>query len=179
MYAIVDDRAITFDSRPPTSAMVNAHVGEPGFAVVRFQPDSVTARLAAPGLAYARVVAFVNDDGLVNGMPRNVVGSVLLMILGAAMQPYAGPIVITGCDPLNPVSEMVSLNPDQAAGLRRLHSDLAHVVQTTPVYEDLQSWQAGARRLAWCVREAPPPTLRMLAGDEAAAWMRDRFGGGQ
>ncbi|MFD0852378.1 hypothetical protein ACFQ07_09095, partial [Actinomadura adrarensis] len=47
------------------------------------------------------LAGFVNDCGLLfpEKYPRNVVGSLVLVALGAPIQPYAGPVVITGWGP--------------------------------------------------------------------------------
>lgn len=63
-------------------------IGPEGSNQVRLHPD-----YGATG--------WVNDVGLLypEWFPRNVVGSIALICMGAHPQPYAGPIVITGWHP--------------------------------------------------------------------------------
>lgn len=127
----------------------DAVVGHEGKARVQLDPGLLSA-------------GWVNDVGLLfpETYPRNVVGSCLLVAMGAAPQPYAGPVVITGWDWDGIPSEICSLAipADAMTGLhRRLRTALAGDAAPEDEYE--QEWAQAMRDFAEHVRTAPNPGI--------------------
>lgn len=142
---------------------VDTVVGVGGHSRVRLGSDFMMA-------------GYVNDCGLVSGLERNVVGGVLLAVLGAARQPYAGPVVLVGWNPAATVLgelEVQSLMEVQLGAVRSIVSDIRIVLgmdEGTPVHDDLL-WAAGVRTFAEYVRTGEAPTMRVVSGDDAVAHM--------
>lgn len=149
-YIVVDvDGQMHVRDTQPTLDAIRREVGEPGFDQIR---------LRVPGRG------FVNDVGHVQGLPRNVVGSVLLLVCGAAELPYAGPVVVTGWDRHAWESEVLPLRPDVLDALRDLHTDIRHALDGdqaagTECRWCTPEWQAEVRRAAIWMTAAPTPTL--------------------
>lgn len=113
-------------------------------------------RVNLPGLA---VAGWVNDVGLVSPdrYPRNVVGSCVLAALGAPIQPYAGPVVVTGWNPDNTwrgLIEICSL-PEPVTTLDTVHGDVLKALAGQTPRELSPSWAEQIREIADHVRTAP------------------------
>lgn len=115
---------------------------------------------------------WVNDCG--HARPevysRNAIGSLVLIGLGAAVQPYTGPVVITGWDP-NPYAEgpeTRGLDDVQAALIGWIHQDAIGALDGKPGAEF-----ESARAVAEWVRTCPAPTLTISSfpagGDRGTA----------
>ncbi|MFJ2719434.1 hypothetical protein [Streptomyces sp. NPDC087437] len=111
------------------------------------------ARVFLPGLA---VAGWVNDIGLLDpkNYPRNVVGSCVLATLGARVQPYAGPVVFTGWDPLTEIGPLP--NPEF---LDTVQGDVVKALAGQTPRELSPSWAQQMREIAEHVRTAPTPGL--------------------
>jgi hypothetical protein len=94
--------------------IINEEVGPEGWDRIRIRTGPFVGMLAA----------FANDCGLLmpERYPRNVVGSCLLAVLGANMQPYAGPLVLTGWDDSDPAIEVCGLSEPIVIGVREAHA---------------------------------------------------------
>jgi len=151
-YLVIDtDGALHIRDQTPTLDAINAEVGDGG-------KDQVRLRLAG-----AR--GFVNDVGFRAGLPRNVVGSLLLMCCGASQQPYAGPVVITGWDDYGRDTEIVPLPADVLGPLRALHADLRAILAgDTPCGQCSPEWIAQVRKAAAFVVDALTPTITIHRG---------------
>ncbi|TQN30579.1 hypothetical protein FHX37_0461 [Haloactinospora alba] len=98
------------------------------------------------------IAGWVNDVGLTRPetYPRNVVASCVLAALGAAAQPYAGPVVVTGWDPNGMPTEICSLpEPDLVT---RLHGRVHAALRGDPDASDTE-WGHALRTYADWVRE--------------------------
>ena len=169
-----DGTATVLDQPAPASlAVVNELVGEPGMAIVRLHPA-----LAMCG--------FVNDSGHVNGLPRNVLGSLMLVALGAGMSPYAGPVVITGWeDTHGQSSEIRDLTAAQVAQLEMVHAAVVPTMaggigRWAAVGEALGTdfpvdMQERMLRYAATIETAPTPQIEVLHDDDALAWLAQRL----
>lgn len=143
------------------------HVKDGGWLDIRAEvgPEGPVSVRIAPILTPAMFRGWVNDVGLFfpDRYPRNIVGSLVLMMLGAAEQPYAGPVVITGWDP-PPGAEMVDLTDDQVQGIRGVHQDVRAALAG-----DTEETFDAIREVADWVRTTPAPTLTIstlpLGGD--------------
>ncbi|MEV8635191.1 hypothetical protein AB0395_26390 [Streptosporangium sp. NPDC051023] len=129
---------------------IRAEVGPEGPAGVALPP---VMPIAAPWFR-----GWVNDVGHTRPevYPRNVIGSLVLIGLGAATWPYAGPVVITGWDP-NPYTdgpETRGLDDVQAEVIDAIHQDAADALagKAGEVFEI-------ARTVAEWVRTCPTPAL--------------------
>jgi hypothetical protein len=114
-----------------------------------------------------RLAGWVNDCGLLDQAtyPRNVVGSVLLHSLGAAHQPYAGPVVITGWDP-PPGGEVQPLGALAEISVTELHANVRRALGLNEGDATMPpEWVDAARELADMVRTAPSPRITVLGGD--------------
>lgn len=142
---------------------VDAVVGVGGHSRVRLGRDFMMA-------------GYVNDCGLVSKLERNVVGGVLLAVLGAARQPYAGPVVLAGWDPGAAVlgeMEVQSLMAVQINAVRSIVSDIRIVLGMDagrPVHDD-PVWAADVRTFAEYIRTGEAPVMRVVSGDDAVAHM--------
>ncbi|WP_435600805.1 hypothetical protein [Streptomyces sp. C10-9-1] len=113
------------------------------------------------------MAAWVNDVGLryPARYPRNVVGSCLLVAMGAALQPYAGPIVLTGWDPHGTPTEICDLRMPEEA-IRRLHDRVRAALDHRPVPLADRHFAQAMRTAARHVRSAPTPTLSIAFPDQ-------------
>jgi hypothetical protein len=129
-----------------------AALGEPGPAQVRIPRTG----------DYPMMSGWVNDIGHQLGLPRNICGGLVLTGMGAAVMPYAGPVVFTGWTPHGQPTEVCDLTNLQIAVL-------------SDTYEDARRALAGddglgfpdARRIAEQMRTAPAPTVTVEFGDVA------------
>ncbi|MFI1767459.1 hypothetical protein ACH41H_36170 [Streptomyces sp. NPDC020800] len=133
------------DDRPDWDALVG-HEGK--------------VRVALPGLALA---GWVNDVGLryPQRYPRNVIGSCILIALGASVQPYAGSIVLTGWDPTctaRGLPEICSL-PQPIDTLDMVHGAVLKAVDGHTPRDFSPSWAQQTREIAQHVRTAPTPGI--------------------
>ncbi|MFI5973599.1 hypothetical protein [Streptomyces sp. NPDC051452] len=118
------------------------------------------ARVHLPRLA---VTGWVSDDGLrfPDQYPRNVVGSCVLITLGARLQPYAGPIVLTGWDPTctaRGLPEICSM-PRPTDFLDTVHGAVLKAINGQTPRDFSPSWAEQTREVAEHVRTAPSPRL--------------------
>jgi hypothetical protein len=162
-------------------AAVNDAVGEPGMAIVRLHEQH-------------NLMGFVNDTGHMIGLERNVPGSLILVALGAGMQPYAGPVVITGWDWTATARDRSEICDLTDTTIFRL-GVIAAAVQAT-ICDDRRAlpgsiWKhAGAilgvgfpadmadrmRNYATLVHTAPTPQIEILHDDDALAYLERALG---
>ena len=165
MVCTVDGQLIDkVDTAHSHHETIRREVGEPGFDIAYCGPVGV----------------FVNDTGHVDGLPRNLVGTLLVCNMAhRPVGPLAGPIVITGWDDSLP-SETCSLDDEMASAIRVVHHDIRIVLGLdqgvlTDGVTDL--WQQQMRDLAALVDRAPTPTMRVLTGDDALNYLlRNNYG---
>lgn len=123
------------------------------------------ARVNLPGLAAA---GWVNDVGLFypKRYPRNVVGSCVLAAFGANVQPYAGPIVLTGWNPVNTARGLLEIEslPKPVETLDTVHGDVLKALAGQTPREMSPSWAEQIREIADHARTAPTPgvTIRTV-----------------
>lgn len=110
-----------------------------------------------------RMSAWVNDLGFADPVryPRNIVGSCLLVAMGAPLQPYAGTVVLTGATWDAPLDM-----PEDA--LRRLHDRVRRAVDDRPVPLWDREFTVGMREVARHVRLAPAPRLLVTPAKRGA-----------
>ena len=136
---------------PPTLARIDAAVGPEGWARVRLDH----------GLA-----GFVNDSGflLPDTYPRNPVGACLLAAFGAGLQPYAGPVVVTGWDATPRAgSEIRPFTETQQTAVSVAHGHVVRVLADRDVPAGVtEEAAAGIRAYAGFVRSAPAPELQSV-----------------
>lgn len=142
-YVVISEQGTLYRrDKMPTGKLIEAEVGPEGWADVRLA-RAQSAR------------AFVNDCGhlLPEKYHRNHVGAVLIMYLGAAPTPYAGPVVITGWDPRpSQSSELRPLDRLQLATIEDLHARITQVLETQGGQQEPtgdiseQEWLASAAR---------------------------------
>ncbi|EST24493.1 hypothetical protein [Streptomyces roseochromogenus] len=120
------------------------------------------ARVSLRGLA---VTGWVNDVGLLlpERYPRNVIGSCVLASLGAAVQPYAGTIVLTGWNPDNTPRGLLEIEPlpQPVHHLDTVHGDVLKALAGQTPRELSPSWAESMREVAEHVRTAPAPSLTL------------------
>lgn len=150
------DGTFTVHAAAPTSETIREHVA--GWW------DMV--RLPYP---VGRMRAFVNDDGHLVGLPRNIVGSLLLIACGAGHQPYAGTIVITGWDD---DTEIEPLDGPNLHVVQELHRDLTAALAGEPVDGDVPAeWPEAARSSAEVLKSVPKPAIRILSAEDAVRFL--------
>jgi hypothetical protein len=135
------------------------HEGEIDWATVIGVEGKVRVPLR-PGIMAS---GWVNDVSLLYParFPRNAVAACLLVSLGANVQPYAGPVVITGWDSRNTLRgriELCSL-PDPVDFLDMIHGAVLKALAGQTPREFSASWAESMREIAKHVRTAPAPTL--------------------
>jgi len=171
-YLVVDEDGQLWQRSAASYDVALRDVGPEGWDRVRLHN---TAALCGPG---RDVAAFLNDCGLV--LParygRNVVGTCLLTSLGAGVQPYAGPIVLTGWNPLpDGDAEVEGLTEQQVGVIRRVHGEIRVVLGLAPGTPNPspahQRWRAAMRETAEIARTGPTPGVTMLTDDDALAFM--------
>lgn len=118
------------------------------------------ARIHLPGLA---VAGWANDVGLLypKRYPRNAVGSCVLAALGARVQPYAGPIVLTGWNPANTPLGLLEIEPlpQPVETLDMVHGDVLKALAGQTPRQMSPSWGEQMREIADHSRTAPAPGI--------------------
>jgi len=128
------------------------------------------------------MTGYVNDCGLLRQLPRNVVGGVLLGVLGAGQQPYAGPVVVCGWDTRATYMgqlEVQGLTPPFVEALERIVADIRIVLgmdEGTPSRDD-PAWAADVRTFADYIRDGEAPAMRVVSGDDAVKHVLDQLRG--
>ena len=134
------------------------------------------------------LTGYVNDCGLLPtlNLERNVVGGVLLGVLGGSQQPYAGPVVVCGWD-----SRATSLGQLEIESLTQMHVDVLNRLVSdirivlgmdggTPTKTD-PAWAAQVRTFAEYILNHEAEPMRVVSGDDAVAYLlaglRQREGG--
>ncbi|MER6809934.1 hypothetical protein ABT299_11695 [Spirillospora sp. NPDC000708] len=112
-----------------------------------------------PGTGMA---GFVNDCGfsLPDRCPRNLIGALMAIRLGAVFRPLTGPLVFTGWNPAGCGSEVRDLGDNHIETLTELHRDLTAVLDGT--YGGARWWAASVRELAADLRASATPTAIVL-----------------
>ncbi|WP_137991213.1 hypothetical protein [Streptomyces vilmorinianum] len=167
-YAVID---ATFggialrDGEPDWDTLV----GPEGRSHVRLHPSLMSA-------------GWANDCGHLfpETYARNIVGSCLLVAMGASAQPYAGPIVITGWDYLAVLTarwddftagaeiSSLQLPEDALLGMhRRVRAAISGAAEPHSLEE--RDWIREMRDFADFVRHAPAPRLTVLGANERTA----------
>lgn len=135
---------------------IRAEVGPPGPAPVNITP------VWSWGLDMD-MRGWVNDTGHAqpDTCPRNIIGTLVLTGLGAALMPYAGPIVITGWAPRRLDGlEIRELTGQQIDTIREVYTLSRRALDG----EEGDTF-AMARAIAETARTAETPTLRIIPGD--------------
>ena len=132
------------------------------------------------------LAGWVNDCGLVmpDKYPRNVVGSCLLSCLGAAQQPYAGNVLVTGWDDSATLRDEIEVRPlgeAKALELTQLVAAIRQVLGLDPDdpqgFDIAPSWANAVEDFAAFVTAAPTPSLRVVdEPTEVEAVLRRMFG---
>lgn len=104
---------------------------------------------------------FVNGDGHKIGLPRNIVGGLVLTGMGAAIMPYAGPVVLTGWNEHGQPNEVCGLDDLQVNVIKDVHDDSRRALAG----EHGRGYET-ARGIAEQMRTAPTPTLTIMSGAE-------------
>jgi hypothetical protein len=163
------------DARPPADPMRYVLIDNDGELHVktgnwRADVNSRPGRVTLPTLgARGGWAGWVDDDSHPLGLPLNMVGGLVLTGVGAAVMPYAGPVVITGWDVHGQPSEVCGLDDDQIREIRDCHYDARAALdgQSGLLYDN-------AREVAEQMRTAPTPTVQVLSADEFFARTRGR-----
>ncbi|SCL32173.1 protein of unknown function [Micromonospora nigra] len=137
-YVVVDvDGTLTHHPATPTSDLIREAVGN-WWAMVHLPSG---------------LMGWVDDDGHIKALDYNVVGSVLLMALGAGHMPYAGPVVITGW---HPAVEIVELDADREHVVKAVHARVCAALACSAGGDEFAD---AVRETAALVRSAPRPTI--------------------
>lgn len=112
---------------------------------------------------------WVSDCGLIlpDVYARNPVGAAMLCTLGAGIQPYAGPVVITGWDDYK---EVVPLRGDEVLYLPILCRDVRIAIGLDPGEviapdgRDMTEWAEQVREIAEIARNGEAPPMRFFGG---------------
>lgn len=148
-FLVVDvDGGLHIRDATPTAETIRAEVG-----------DMDQVRLDEP---FRTMRGWVNDTGFRDDLPRNVVGSLMLMSCFGPEQPYAGPIVITGWHPFpSSTSEIRPLTADLIKALRQLHGCITATLAGDHSCDDCtKGWRGAVLELAEVVRTAPTPEIQ-------------------
>lgn len=158
-HALIKDGEITFargEWRPK--------VGPEGPSRVRLTPE-------------AEMSGWVNDCGLVlpDRYARNEVGGLVLACLGGPVQPYAGPVVITGWHQCaGGVASEVDLGDREVSYLTLLVQDIGRALDGQPVSKELDGtdWAESIRTIAKVIRtgEVPPIVIRTSGALRGFGW---------
>lgn len=140
-------------------AQIEQEVGPEGFATVRIRSGPYVGQLAG----------YVNDCGLVlpDKYARNAVGTCLLASLGASVQPYAGPVVITGWDDSSwDEIEIRDVSDALIPVVEQVHADI-RIALGLDVGRDVlgdhrSEWAATMRQLATWAADAPVPAMQII-----------------
>ncbi|MFI0406642.1 hypothetical protein [Actinomadura sp. 3N508] len=111
----------------------------------------------------AGITAFVNDCGfrLPDRYPRNILGALIAIRLGAHIRPLAGPVVFTGWNPAGCGSEIRPLNPADIQSLTAIHADFTAALNGT---HHNQAWAGKVLAAADQLRSMPTPTITLIGG---------------
>ncbi|MFD4258173.1 hypothetical protein ACFWR9_11220 [Streptomyces sp. NPDC058534] len=125
------------------------HDGHPDWTSV-IGPEG-KARVFLPGVA---VAGWVNDIGLLDQKryPRNEVGSCVLACFRARVQPYAGPVVLTGWHPTTGIGPL-----PEPEFLDTVHGDVLKALNGQTPRDLTPSWAETMREVADHARNAPVP----------------------
>jgi hypothetical protein len=132
-------------------------------------PDGrARVRLREPYSTFA--TGWVSDCGLIlpERYKRNALGGCLLAALGAGVQPYAGPVVISGWDDSATArgeTEIVPLGRFATSAVVGVLDQVSLALAGEAKVPDAPpGWVEGIRRLATHIRdgEVPPPVLRTI-----------------
>ncbi|WP_416976647.1 hypothetical protein [Streptomyces sp. T028] len=138
------------------------HTGEPDWPAL-LGPEG-KARVHLPGAA---VAGWANDVGLLfpKRYPLNVVGSCVLIALGANVQPYHGAVVLTGWNPANTPRGLLEMEPlPQPEFLDTVHGDVVKALAGQTPRELSPSWAESMREVAEHIRApfTPEITIRTV-----------------
>lgn len=115
------------------------------------------------------IAGWVGDCSLITpDVPRNQVGAAVLCCLGAGVQPYAGPIVVTGFAVRSYEADVCDLDRYTADYLPRLHQQvrIALGLDTDRLPENLpEMWAERVREIAEIARSGGVPPIRIRSGD--------------
>jgi hypothetical protein len=142
-YALIDNEG-ELSVGDGTYEQVRAEVGPEGWDYVRLPETD----------GYPMWSGWVNGDGHRLGLPRNILGGLVLTGMGATVMPYAGPVVLTGWNPHGVPNEACGLDGLQTAVIRDIHNDARRALagETGLGYP-------AARAIAQEMRTAPTPTI--------------------
>lgn len=160
---IATDGTIRREDGTPTLDAIDAIVQHGGWARVQLS------------VQYA-MTGWVSDCGLITGASRNPVGSCVLAAFGAARQPYAGPVVITGYDHGSDWGGPGPLGLEMAGALDRVATATRSVLDDRPDAPPPPSWTtpewiAAIRAHAEEIRADEAPEIRILTDAEAATYL--------
>jgi len=148
-YLVIDaDGTLHHREARPTAETIRSEVGD--WDMVRCHRDT-------------SIRGWVGDTGLIDGSPRNIVGSLMLITSGAAVQPYAGRVVITGW---HQHTEIEPLAPLRVTSLRMMHSCIEDALAGKT---DCPSCYRAAVEIAEMVRSAPTPQVQVVSLDDWAS----------
>lgn len=136
-----------------------AEVGPEGWDRVRLLPPPGHARDWA---------GWINDDGHRLGLPRNIIGGLVLNGLGATVLPYPGPVVITGWEYPGQPTEVTSLCVHQERAIREIHAEARRALDGAAA----GGWADDARAIAEWMRTAPVPTLIVRRVEDVLGFLR-------
>lgn len=163
-YLVIEpDGTVRHEQETPTLDRIDAIVQHGGWARVNLARDW--------GLA-----GWVSDCGLISGAPRNPVGACVLVTLGAAQQPYAGPVVITAYDHGSDWGGPEPLEAGLVGALAGICDAVHDALAGRPLHGSWLSveWGLEVREYAETVLVGEAPGLRILSDEEAAAFWRSR-----
>jgi hypothetical protein len=169
--------------------------GIPSLASPDNRPESLARLIAAQGQetgpidlirsSFANIAAWANDEFLTHAqagrMQRNVIGSVVLGLVGATEQAYAGPLVFTGLY-YHPIEGYLpaGLEPSAELALMTAVDDVTFVLTGTGrPSAALEQWAEGEiKRLAEVARRDwdsfAADALRIMSLDD---WLGHQTGG--
>lgn len=155
---IAPNGTTSYETTTPTLDRIDAIVGPSGWARVHVHPDR-------------RMAGWVGDCILIDGSPRNLVGSCVLAALGASRQPYAGPVVVTGYDHSSDWGGPEPLLSLQVKALKEIVTAVQaalgdhHETATPPPGAD-RSWIDAIREYADLVRTSETPKIRIITDEK-------------
>lgn len=142
-YALIDNDG-ELHVKDGTYVEPRAEVGPDGWDQVRLPQTQ----------DYPELAGWVNGDGHRMGLPRNIKGGLILTGLGAAIMPYAGPVVLTGWNPHGEPTEVCGLDDLTVSVIEEIHLDAGRALNG----EQGLGYPA-ARAIAEEMRTAPTPGI--------------------